>query len=59
MKRRSRMDKVVEDFKQKLASVRTGRASTSILDPLHVEYYGTRDATQPGGHGSCSRTPRC
>lgn len=38
---RSRMDKVVEDFKQKLASVRTGRASTSILDPLHVEYYGT------------------
>ncbi|MFM8392998.1 MAG: ribosome recycling factor [Acidobacteriota bacterium] len=38
---KTRMEKVLEDFKHKLASVRTGRASTSILDPLHVEYYGT------------------
>lgn len=38
---KTRMEKVVEDFKHKLSSVRTGRASTSILDPLHVEYYGT------------------
>ncbi|NBO67090.1 MAG: ribosome recycling factor [Acidobacteria bacterium] len=38
---KTRMEKVLEDFKQKLTSVRTGRASTSILDPLQVEYYGT------------------
>lgn len=38
---KQRMDKVVEDFKHKLASVRTGRASTSILDNVHVEYYGS------------------
>jgi len=38
---RTRMERVLEDFKQKLSSVRTGRASTSILDPLQVEYYGT------------------
>jgi ribosome recycling factor len=38
---KTRMDKVVEDFRHKLSSVRTGRASTSILDPLQVEYYGT------------------
>jgi ribosome recycling factor len=38
---RTRMERVLEDFRQKLASVRTGRASTSILDPLQVEYYGT------------------
>ena len=38
---KTRMEKVLDDFKQKLTSVRTGRASTSILDPLQVEYYGT------------------
>ena len=37
---RSRMEKVVDDFKHKLAAVRTGRATTSLLDNLHVEYYG-------------------
>lgn len=39
---KTRMEKVLDDFKHKLTSVRTGRASTSILDPLHVEYYGTQ-----------------
>jgi len=38
---KTRMEKVLDDFKQKLTSVRTGRASTSILDPLQVEYYGS------------------
>lgn len=38
---RSRMEKVIEDFRQKLTSVRTGRASTSLLDNVSVEYYGT------------------
>ena len=38
---RSRMEKVIEDFRHKLATVRTGRASTSLLDNITVEYYGT------------------
>ncbi len=38
---KTRMDKVVEDFRHKLATVRTGRASTSLLDNITVEYYGT------------------
>ena len=35
------MDAVVEDFKRKLANVRTGRASVGLLDSVHVDYYGT------------------
>ncbi len=35
------MESVVEDFKRKLANVRTGRASVGILDPVMVDYYGT------------------
>jgi ribosome recycling factor len=36
-----RMSSSVEDARKKLASVRTGRASVSILDNVTVEYYGT------------------
>ena len=36
-----RMDATVETFKQKLSSVRTGRASLGILDGVTVDYYGT------------------
>jgi ribosome recycling factor len=35
------MSSAVEDARKKLASVRTGRASVSILDTVTVEYYGT------------------
>ena len=38
---RRRMDSAVDDVKRKLAAVRTGRASVSLLDNLTVEYYGT------------------
>jgi ribosome recycling factor len=38
---RRRMDSAVEDARKKLASVRTGRASVSLLDNVVVEYYGT------------------
>ena len=31
----------MEDFRQELATVRTGRASASLLDHIKVEYYGT------------------
>jgi ribosome recycling factor len=38
---RKRMDSAVEDARKKLSSVRTGRASVSLLDNVTVEYYGT------------------
>lgn len=38
---RKRMDSAVEDARKKLTSVRTGRASVSLLDGVTVEYYGT------------------
>ena len=39
---RKRMDSAVEDSRRKLATVRTGRASVSLLDNLTVDYYGTQ-----------------
>jgi ribosome recycling factor len=41
---RSRMGKTVEEFQQELVTVRTGRASASLLDHLKIEYYGTPTA---------------
>ena len=38
---KSRMDKVLTDLQQEMASIRTGRASVSIFDNLKVDYYGT------------------
>jgi ribosome recycling factor len=38
---RQRMDTVIDDFRRKLGSVRTGRAAISLLDPVMVDYYGT------------------
>lgn len=38
---RVRMETVIDDFRRKLASVRTGRAVISLLDPVIVDYYGT------------------
>jgi ribosome recycling factor len=38
---KTRMDKVVSDLQHALATIRTGRASISLLDPIRVDYYGT------------------
>jgi ribosome recycling factor len=35
------MEKCVEDMRQNLATIRTGRASISILDHIQANYYGT------------------
>lgn len=40
-KARSGMDKAVESLKKDMTKVRTGRASTSLLDDVMVDYYGT------------------
>jgi ribosome recycling factor len=39
---KKRMGKTVNDLQHELASVRTGRASVSILDSVRVDYYGTQ-----------------
>ncbi len=38
---KTRMSKALDDLRLELASVRTGRASTALLEHLKVEYYGT------------------
>jgi ribosome recycling factor len=38
---RQRMESTIDDFRRKLAGVRTGRAVVSLLDPVVVDYYGT------------------
>ena len=37
----SRMARAIEAMSRELQSVRTGRASTSLVERLQVEYYGT------------------
>jgi len=36
------MKKSVEHFKNEIAGLRTGRASTSLVEELKVEYYGSK-----------------
>lgn len=36
-----RMDKSIESLKKEFGSIRTGRASLSLLDNIKVDYYGT------------------
>jgi ribosome recycling factor len=38
---RTRMAKAAEDLRAEIATLRTGRASTGLLEHLKVEYYGT------------------
>jgi len=38
---KNRMTKAADDLRAELAGVRTGRASTALLDHIKVEYYGT------------------
>ena len=38
----TRMDKSVEHSRNEFNTVRTGRASASLLDRIEVDYYGTR-----------------
>ncbi len=40
-KTRKAMGKAIEALKKELAKVRTGRASTALLDEIRVDYYGT------------------
>jgi ribosome recycling factor len=39
---RRRMDGAIEVLRKEFAGLRTGRASASLLDPVHVEAYGNK-----------------
>ena len=38
---KSRMDKSIEALRQELAKIRTGKATTALLDGIKVDYYGS------------------
>jgi ribosome recycling factor len=38
---RQRMDKTVEAFRVEITKIRTGKATTALLDGIKVDYYGT------------------
>jgi ribosome recycling factor len=38
---RDRMDKAVQALKEEFAGLRTGRASAGLLEPIHVDAYGS------------------
>lgn len=37
----ARMEKSVQDLSRAMSTIRTGRASIALLDPIKVDYYGT------------------
>lgn len=39
---KKRMEQVIDHLRHDLAGVRTGRATINILDPVHVDAYGSR-----------------
>ncbi|HOG30396.1 MAG TPA: ribosome recycling factor, partial [Vicinamibacterales bacterium] len=39
---KKRMEQVIDHLRRDLAGVRTGRATINILDPVHVDAYGSR-----------------
>ena len=39
---KDRMNKAVDHYRHEIASIRTGRASTSLMDGIKVDYYGTK-----------------
>src|SRR5204862_1428847 len=44
---RPRMEHAIEDARRKLATVRTGRASITLLDTVTVDYYGNITPLNP------------
>ena len=50
-----KMARAVEAMERDFQGIRTGRASTSLVERIHVDYYGTSDAAQPAGRDQRSR----
>ncbi len=43
-----RMDKSIEALRHEIAKVRSGKATTALLDSIKVDYYGTMVPIKPG-----------
>ena len=40
---KTRMEKVLADFQHDMTTIRTGRASVNMLEPVQIEAYGSID----------------
>jgi len=49
---KSRMDKSIEAFRHELSKVRSGKATTALLDGIKVDYYGTQVPLNQVGNAS-------
>lgn len=49
---KSRMDKSIEAFRQEITKIRTGKATTALLDGIRVDYYGTMSPLNQVGNVS-------
>ncbi|MDP2035780.1 MAG: ribosome recycling factor, partial [Ignavibacteria bacterium] len=49
---KQRMDKTVEAFRIEIAKIRTGKATTALLDGIKVDYYGTMSPLSQVGNVS-------
>ena len=47
---RAAMDKSIKALRKEMTKVRTGRASTALLNDVRVDYYGGPDPSKPGCH---------
>ena len=47
---KDRMNKAIVHYRQEVSSIRTGRASTGILDSVKVDYYGSPTALNSISH---------
>lgn len=47
-----RMDISIENFRQEIAKIRTGKATTTLLDGVKVDYYGTMTPLKQVGNVS-------
>lgn len=49
---KSRMDKSIEAFRQEITKIRTGKATTTLLDGIRVDYYGSMSPLNQVGNVS-------
>lgn len=49
---KQRMDKSIEAFRGEIAKIRTGKATTALLDGIKVDYYGTMTPLKQMGNVS-------
>ena len=49
---RQRMDKTIEAFRHEITKIRTGKATTALLDGIKVDYYGTMSPLNQVGNVS-------